>query len=550
MTELSYFHGGMHLPGKKAQSTKKPSIPAKLPKLLTLPLRQNIGEPAEPIVAVGEQVLKGQMIARATDYVSSPIHASSSGRVIEIDNHQVAHHSGLMAPCITIETDGMEQWQELERPFENYKAAAPHELHKVIRNAGIVGLGGAGYPSDIKLDNQGDKVELLIINGAECEPYITCDEMLMREHPQEIISGALMMQHALGAKRVLIAVENNKADAFNELSIAAEYGNIPIEIVQVPTVYPTGGEKQLITVLTGKEVPYNGLPIDLGIVCQNVGTAYAVYQAIELGRPLISRYMTITGGVARSRNLDVLLGTPVCDLIEECGGNLSTLDRVIMGGPMMGFTLHNDHVPVIKTTNCLLVASVVADVPLPSRDIEMPCIRCGACMDSCPMNLLPQQLFWHAKAKEFDRLQEYNLFDCIECGCCDYVCPSHIPLVQYYRFAKGEVWGQERERRKADLARQRHEFKQLRQEKEKAAKAERMRIKKAALAATKSDPEMDAKKATIQAALERAKKKKEASKIAPKNIDNLTAEQQQAIQEVDARRTATTQNNDSTDKAE
>ncbi|MCK4587543.1 MAG: SLBB domain-containing protein, partial [Gammaproteobacteria bacterium] len=247
-------------------------------------------------------------------------------------------------------------------------------------------------------------------------------------------------------------------------------------------------------------------------------------------------YVTIAGSVASARNLEVLIGTPIANLIEECGGNLNTLTRVIMGGPMMGVALHHDDVPVIKTTNCILVNSTVADVPLPSRgEYAMPCIRCGSCAISCPVGLLPQQLYWYARAKDFDKVQDYHLFDCIECGCCDYVCPSQIPLVHYFRYAKTEIWAQEQEKKQSNIARERHEFRELRIEREKRERAERHKKKRAVL--NKDDNGQDAKKAAIQAAVERAKAKRDASPVAPKNIDHLTPEQQQKIADADARRT-------------
>jgi len=536
MRRLSFFHGGIKLYTRKGVATAKPVKAARLPKILVLPLKQHIGEPAEPIVKVGDKVLKGQVIARPGDHISSPVHASSSGTVVAIENRPVMHPSGLTATCIIIETDGEEKWRPREHQIHNYKDLSPEQIRDLIRAAGIVGMGGAGFPSYIKLDPDNKPVHTLILNAAECEPYITCDEMLLREHALEVIVGMRIMKHALGAERCIIGLENDKHSAYRALREQVQNtGADFIEVVQVPTVYPAGGEKQLIQVLIGKEVPAGGLPIDIGVVCHNVGTAYAVYRAIENDEPLISRYVTIAGSVAQSRNLEVLIGTPVADLIEECGGIRKTLNRVIMGGPMMGVALHSDEVPVIKTTNCILVNSMVADVPLPSRDtFAMPCIRCGSCAQSCPIDLLPQQLYWYARAKDFDKIQDYHLFDCIECGCCDYVCPSHIPLVHYFRYAKTEIWAQEQEKKHSDIARERHEFHLFRIEREKREREERHKQKRAAL--KNVDEDQDAKKAAIQAAMERAKAKKENSSVAPKNIDNLTPEQQQKIEEVNARR--------------
>jgi electron transport complex protein RnfC len=536
MRRLFHFHGGIRLREHKKDATAQPVQPAHLPRRLVLPLKQHIGLPAEPVVAAGDKVLKGQLIAKSADSVSAPVHASSSGTVVAIAQHPVPHASGLSAPCIIIETDGEERWRPRQKQIDNYHDLTPEQLREVIREAGIVGMGGAGFPSHIKLNPSGHAVDTLILNGAECEPYITCDEMLLRERALEIIVGLRIMRYALQAKHCIIAVENNKLSAFKALAEQVRNtGADFIEVVQVPTVYPTGGEKQLIQVLTGKEVPAHGLPLDIGIVCHNVGTAYAAYRAVELDEPLISRYVTIAGSVARARNLEVLIGTPVIDLIIECGGNPNTLSRVIMGGPMMGIALYDEHVPVIKITNCILVNARVGDVPVASRDkFALPCIRCGSCATACPVDLLPQQLYWYARAKDFDKVQDYHLFDCIECGCCDYVCPSQIPLVHYFRYAKTEIWAQEQEKKHADIARERHQFREQRLEREKRERAERHKQKRAVL--TKDTKEQDAKKAAIEAAMERVRAKREQSDATPKNVDNLTPEQQQQIAEVDARR--------------
>jgi electron transport complex protein RnfC len=546
MRRLFQFHGGVHLKEHKRDATAQPVQPARLPKHLVLPLQQHIGEPAEAIVEVGDKVRKGQLIATPIGAISAPVHASSSGTVVAIANHAVSHPSHLDAPCIIIETDGEERWIDGRQPVANYHALPPEEIRDRIRNAGIVGMGGAGFPAHIKLDPRQHVIDTLILNGAECEPYITCDEMLLRERALEVIVGLRIMRYALQAKRCIIGVENNKPAAIRALQDQVRNtGADFIDVIEVPTVYPTGGEKQLIQVLTGKEVPSGGLPLDVGVVCHNVGTAYAVYRAIEFDEPLISRYVTVAGSVAHARNLEVLIGTPVIDLIEECGGNRNTLSRIIMGGPMMGIALHDETIPVTKTTNCILVNARSGDVPLASKDnLAMPCIRCGNCATACPVDLLPQQLYWYARAKDFDKAQDYHLFDCIECGCCDYVCPSQIPLVHYFRYAKTEIWAQQHEKALSDIARERHQFREERLEREKREKQERHKQKRAALDASNTgntgteNTAADAKKAAIQAAMERAKNKREANAIQPKNVDNLTADQQRKIDEANARRTS------------
>ena len=529
------FNGGIHPPQHKEESTQLPIAQATISPELVIPLHQHIGESAEPIVTVGDHVLKGQKIARAQGYVSASVHASSSGTVVAIEERAIPHPSGLSATCIVIKTDGEDRWNENLPEECHYSEMEPSHLRNLVRTAGIVGLGGAGFPSFIKLNPTGHAIETLILNGVECEPYITCDDMLMRERSDEIISGAKIMRHAIQAREVLIAIEDNKPQAIETMrqAVTNEDG---FEVVVVPTRYPQGGEKQLIKVLTGKECPSHGLPFQIGIVVHNVATAYTVHRAINHCQPLVSRIITITGdGVKQPRNLEVPIGTPIEHLLEQCGGIEDDVDRIIMGGPLMGFAMHNTAVPVIKTSNCILVQRKPATPPPPT----MPCIRCGACADACPVDLLPQQLYWHARAKEFDKTQEYDLFDCIECGCCAYVCPSHIPLVHYYRFAKTEIWAQEREKEKADLARKRHEFRAARLEREQAEKEAKLAQKRAALQekAENAEPgKADDKQAAIQAALARAQAKKEQQQVAPKNTENLTETQQHQINEADARR--------------
>jgi len=528
--------GGLRLASNKAQSLREPLRRAAIPERLIVPLSQHIGEPAEALVREGDKVLKGQTIARSLNYISAPVHAPTSGTVTDIGEYPVPHPSGLKGTCIVIHADGEDRSAHTGLAMEQVLAADPADIRQHVREAGIVGLGGAGFPTAVKL-NPGPRreVELLVINAAECEPYISCDEALMCCCTQEVIDGVRIMQHALGAGQVVIGIEDNMPGAVECLRKGlAAAGAQDIRIMPVPTMYPAGGERQLIYALTGEEVPSQGLPADLGIVCHNVGTAAAIARALLKGEPLISRVVTVTGaGVKSPCNLEVRIGTPMAEVIEACGGYTDQAMRLLMGGPMMGISMYTDQAPVIKTTNCLLVAShEEAPPPRPAS----ACIRCGECTDVCPARLLPQQLYWYARGRDFDKIQDYNLFDCIECGCCAQVCPSHIPLVQYYRFAKTEIWDLERQRQKADLARQRHEFRLERLEKEKKALEERRAAARKGLEKRPKAGDADAKKAEIAAALERVKARKASQDAAARNIDNLTPEQQSKIAEVDQRR--------------
>ena len=431
-----------------------PAIQHPMPGRIILPVRQHIGMPSIPVVKVGEHVLKGQLIAEADGYISIPLHASTSGKVIDINDYPVPHAGEHKATCIVIEPDGEDKWFDI-CPTEDYMSVDPTQLQAIIRSCGVNGLGGAGFPAHVKL-NEGvvNIVDTLIINGVECEPYITCDDRLIQEKADYVVSGTRMIQHAVQAKHCVIAVEDDMPEAYQVLS---KWIDTDIELIKVPTRYPAGGEKQLIKTLTGKEVPSGGLAIQIGIVMHNVATAAAVYRAVSRGEPIISRYVTITGEVETPRNLQALLGTPVRDCLEACGYEHNENHRITLGGPMMGMHIRNPDIPIIKTTNCILVNKIK---PLPP---EMPCIRCGECIDVCPIKLMPQELYWHAKTDNLAESQRYRIFDCIECGCCSYVCPSNIPLVQYYRYSKSQIAAEERTREGADHAKIRFLQHQVRQ---------------------------------------------------------------------------------------
>jgi electron transport complex protein RnfC len=533
--ELHHFKGGVHPAGHKEVSNTRPIHRAPLPKRLVIPLRQHIGNPAKPVVEIGERVLKGQLIAAADGYISAAVHASSSGIVSAIGPAMVPHISGLPDDCITIDTDGRDEWVE-HAPID-YRAMAPAEVRMRLRDMGIAGLGGAVFPSAVKLDPGAQQAcPTLILNGGECEPWITCDDVLMRHHADEILAGVAIMRHLLGSSEIIVGIEDNKPEAIAAMRDAASRLDFAVEVTAVPTIYPGGGAKQMIETLTGKQVPSGKLSTDIGIQVFNVGTAQALARAVHHGEPLISRLVTVTGHVLRPQNFEALIGTPMRALVDLAGDRDGSTG-VLMGGPMMGVPMPSLDVPVVKATNCVLVKSAELFPPLPKA---LPCIRCTRCADACPAELQPQELFRFAKAADFGRAQEYHLFDCIECGCCSYVCPSHIPLVDYYRYAKSEIWAREREKRSADLARERHEFRQFRLEREKKEKAEKLAAKaqakhaELAAEAKAGDAEAEAKKALIAAALARAQAKK--AEVAPKNVDHLAPDKQREIEEIEARR--------------
>ncbi|WP_152965393.1 electron transport complex subunit RsxC [Cobetia sp. UCD-24C] len=472
------FHGGIHPPEHKALSNRAPLVAAPLPHEVVLPLSQHIGAPAQPLVEIGQRVKTGELIARAQGMISAPVHASITGVVTAIEPRQIPHVSGLEDLCIVIERDGeIDEWARLEA-WRDWRQQEAQDLIQRLQDAGVVGQGGAGFPSAVKARvRERHAIDTLILNAAECEPYITADDLTMRTHPEALIEGLEILASLIGPECILIGIEDNKPEAVIALeqAIRARRADkrLPpldsrLEVVVVPTKYPSGGEKQLIKLLTDREVPSRGLPADVGVVVHNPGTVRAVQRAVCFGEPMISRVVTLTGeALQHPHNVEARLGTAIGDLLRLAAPSASGIARLVMGGPMMGFTLESDALPIIKTTNCLLASSPEA-VPAPA--VEQPCIRCGMCEQACPAELLPQQLYWFSKSREFDKAELYNLADCIECGACSYVCPSQIPLVQYYRFAKGEIRTAQHEARKSERARHRFEFKQARMAREEAEK--------------------------------------------------------------------------------
>ena len=507
--KLYDFHGGMHLRDHKTASLTRGLQQASLPAQLFLPLKQHIGEYNKALVDVGDQVFKGQIIAASASPICAPVHAPSSGVVSAIDHFPVAHPSGQADTCIVIDTDGKDQ--PGPAPGLNLTDSSPAEMMDSICRAGIVGLGGGAFPTTAKLSRANTQaVDTLIINGVECEPYITCDDMLMRVYAAEVIRGVGYLQRILPTKITLLGIEDNKPDAIAAMRQALlDHPLENTEIIDIPTKYPAGGEKQLIQILTGKEVPRSGLAFDIGILCQNVGTCVAITRALEQGEPLISRVVTVSGDNIRyPGNWEVRLGTPVSHLIELAGGYLEHSSHLVMGGPMMGFSLSSARVPIVKASNNILVMREQAIPQTPWYHDE--CIRCSKCTEVCPAQLLPQQLYWHARAKSYDRTQEFNLFECIECGCCSAVCPSQIPLVQYYRAAKSEIRAAQKSQTKSDYARLRFEFREQRLLLKKEKDEDRKRLKREALQKKRPELKKGDQVDPVQAALERVKARKKA----------------------------------------
>lgn len=545
LRKLFTFNGGVKPATHKAESTTAPIVPASeipLPPALVLPLHQSVGGTPQPLVSVGQRVRRGERIGAADGYFSSAVHAPTSGTVVAIEPRTMAHTSGLSMLSVVIAPDGLDEWAELNPP--DWRKLPGEAVREYLRDAGVVGLGGAVFPSHMKLvPGKHTPMKTLVINGAECEPFITCDDMLMRSHADEIVAGVAIMRELLAAAEALIGIEDNKPEAIAAMQAAcAAHGDAAIQVVPVPTRYPAGGAKQLIRVLTGIEVPHGERSTDYGVQCFNVATARAIHFALSLGRPLTTRIVTVAGNVDAPRNYEVRFGTPMDHLARQAGLKAGT-SHFVMGGPMMGLRMPALDVPVIKATNCIIAASPAL---FPEPEPEMPCIRCGECARACPADLQPFEMYWHARAKNFGKVQEYHLFDCIECGCCAFVCPSHIPLVDYYRFAKTEIWDRERQKTAADQARERFEARNERFEREKREKAEKLAARTAASRAsatstaastTDANPaaagDDAAKKALIDAAMARAKARKEGAAEtetgAPAKTDLSAADKQALI---------------------
>ncbi|AFJ47359.1 electron transport complex subunit RsxC [Shimwellia blattae] len=467
--KLRDFDGGIHPPEMKTQSSGTPLRQVPLAGRFVMPLKQHLGAEGELCVSAGDHVLRGQPLTRGRGRML-PIHAPTSGTVVAIAPHPTAHPSALNELSVIIDADGEDTWIPREG-WASYQQYSREALIERIHQFGVAGLGGAGFPTGNKLAGGGDKIDTLIINAAECEPYITADDRLMQECAAQVIDGVRILAHILQPRQVLIGIEDNKPQAISMLR--AVLGNDPlIRLRVIPTKYPSGGAKQLTWILTGKQVPHGGRSSDIGVLMQNVGTAYAVKRAVIDGEPLTERVVTLTGeAVARPGNVWARLGTPVRHLLNFAGFVPRQNDSmVIMGGPLMGFTLPWLDVPVVKITNCLLAPS---EQEMGPATPEQPCIRCSACAEACPADLMPQQLYWFSKGAQHDKARSWQINDCIECGACAWVCPSSIPLVQYFRQEKAEIYALDAEARRNAEAKQRFEARQQRLEREKAARMAR-----------------------------------------------------------------------------
>ncbi|MFZ7255509.1 electron transport complex subunit RsxC [Avibacterium avium] len=513
------FSGGIHPPEMKSQSNHTPIRPADLVETYYVPVKQHAGNAGNLLVNVGDKVLKGQPLTQGEGLRNLPVHAPTSGIITAIAPYIAAHPSGLPELTIQIQADGKDEWRK-QHPIEDFLSQTPEQLIEKIYHAGIAGLGGAVFPTAAKIQSAENKVKLLIINGAECEPYITCDDRLMQDRPKEIIEGIRILRYILRPEKVVIAIEDNKPKAVKALKQALKGAN-DIEIRVIPTKYPSGAAKQLIQVLTGIEVPSGQRSSSIGVLMHNVGTAFAIKRAVINDEPLIERVVTLTGDkIPHKGNLLVRFGTPISALLQQVGYQYDARFPVFMGGPMMGFILPNLNAPVTKVTNCLLAPD---HFEYAEPEPEQACIRCSACSDACPVHLMPQQLYWFARSEDHQKSEQYALQDCIECGLCAYVCPSHIPLIQYFRQEKAKIWEIKEQAKKSHEAKLRFEARQARLEKEEQArKARTQRAAEARREEIAKQKGVD----PVQAALERLKAKKQNDSESP-NVKTFVDEKGQ-----------------------
>ncbi|OOS00342.1 electron transport complex subunit RsxC [Haemophilus paracuniculus] len=497
------FPGGIHPPEMKKQSNQKPIRTLHLPKFFYVPVLQHSGEAGELIVQVGDLVLKGQPLTKGSHYRQLPVHSPTSGKIVAIAPHVSSHPSGLAELTVVIETDGKDQWIE-RQPIEDFLSLTSDQIIQKIYQAGIAGLGGAVFPTSSKLHHADKRCRLLIINGAECEPYITCDDRLMQDYAVELIEGIRILRYVLRPEEVVLAIEDNKPQPIKAIEKALRGAN-DIILRVIPTKYPSGASDQLVQVLTGLEIPQGKRSIEMGIVMHNVGTAFAIKRAVINDEPLIERVVTLTGDKIRNKgNVWARLGTPILHLLEQVDYQADERFPVFLGGPMMGFILPSLQSPITKTANCIIAPDHFEYAP---PEPERSCIRCSACSDACPVGLLPQQLYWFARSEDHDKSKAYHLDACIECGVCAYVCPSYIPLIQYFRQEKAKIAEIDLKAKQAEEAKQRFEAREARLNKEKEARTARIQQ-----AAEKRREEIANQQGEdpVAAALARLKAKKEA----------------------------------------
>ena len=498
------FKGGIHPPEMKSQSNQSPIQQSKLAHDFYVPIKQHAGTAGNVLVKEGDYVLKGQPLTQGDGLRTLPVHAPTSGTVKFIGKHVAPHPSGLTEDMIHIQADGLDKWRE-QFPLKEFFTQPVEQLIDRIYQAGVAGLGGAVFPTAAKIQSAEKKVKLLIINGAECEPYITCDDRLMRDYTDEMIEGIRILRYILRPEKVVIAVEDNKPEAVQAIQQSLHGAN-DIELRVIPTKYPSGAAKQLIYLLTGMEVPSGGRSYDIGVLMHNVGTAFAVKRAVINDEPLIERVVTLTGDkISEKGNYWVRLGTPVEHLLAQVGYQYDDRFPVFAGGPMMGLQLSDLNAPVTKLINCLLAPD---HFEYGEPEPEQSCIRCSACSDACPVNLMPQQLYWYARSEDHQKSEEYCLKDCIECGVCAYVCPSHIPLIQYFRQEKAKILEIKEKAKKAEEAKLRFEAKQARMERE---EQERKARSQRAAEARREELSKQKGEDPVKAALERLKAKQAGS---------------------------------------
>ncbi|MFZ4625188.1 MAG: electron transport complex subunit RsxC [Rhodoferax sp.] len=480
---LFQVRGGVKLSYRKELSSESPIVRMPAPKRVCVPLQQHVGSPAEPVVEVGQWVGKGQLIGRAGRGVSANVHASTSGTVITIEDRMAPHPSGLTQPTVVIEADGEDRWGELPQPITDDfpLPVTPKQISDRVAAAGIVGLGGAAFPSAVKLDMRyKHSIDTLVINGAECEPYITCDDRLMREASSEIVDGVRIMAYALAVEYIIIAIEANKPQAVKAMREAAK-ADKSIRVVTVPTRFPMGSAQHLLLAVTGRETPADRRTAEVGAVVHNVATARAVSCAIRRGEPLVSRVVTVSGlGVREPANVEVPLGTSVEDLLAFCGGLHPVPTLLIGGGPMMGAPLPSVQAPVVKGS-CGVLALTASEI---NEGPESPCIRCGKCVSACPAGLVPVEMAQLVRRGDLQAAKALGVQDCIACGSCSFICPSHIPLAHYFSFANGKLGALDRDARRQDRIRALVQARSERTAREAEAKKAAAAARKAAKAAT------------------------------------------------------------------